>query len=164
MKDPLFDTNDDVPFVSSTAHSRLLIRAVLRKDKNLLKKLIDDRTQVHSLEIQRSMQQDRTPLDYAIRSGDVQLIKSLLNELKPKKGYHPKSRVGAPTCMLEVVEEPITSSGTRISMRGSREALWNKASAEIPIPGAMMPPTYSLSPLIASNVVAVPKSTITIGP
>ena len=44
-------------------------------------------------------------------------------------------------------------------MRGSRAARWNSASAEIPMPGQITPPRYSPSAEIASNVVAVPKST-----
>ena len=49
------------------------------------------------------------------------------------------------------------------SMRGSRAARWNNASAEICGPGQITPPRYSPFAEIASNVVAVPKSTTMIG-
>ena len=54
---------------------------------------------------------------------------------------------------------PITLAGFRTSMRGSRAARWNSASAEIWMPGQMTPPRYSPFAEMASNVVAVPKST-----
>jgi hypothetical protein len=38
---------------------------------------------------------------------------------------------------------PTTFLGLRISILGSLDARWNKASAEIPIPGAIAPPIYS---------------------
>ena len=44
-------------------------------------------------------------------------------------------------------------------MRGSRAARWNSASAEIVTPGQIAPPRYSPFAVIASSVVAVPKST-----
>ena len=50
-------------------------------------------------------------------------------------------------------------AGLRTSMRGSRAARWNSASAEICTPGQIAPPRYSPFALIASSVVAVPKST-----
>ena len=49
--------------------------------------------------------------------------------------------------------------GLRTSTRGSRAARWNSASAEMFTPGQMTPPRYSPRAVIASKVVAVPKST-----
>ena len=43
---PLLEGDDPVPFVSSTAHSKLVIRAVLRDDQELLKACIADKKQV----------------------------------------------------------------------------------------------------------------------
>lgn len=57
----------------------------------------------------------------------------------------------------------MTCGGFRTSTRGSRAARWNSASAEIPTPGLMTPPRYSPAAEMASNVVAVPKSTTMIG-
>jgi hypothetical protein len=59
---------------------------------------------------------------------------------------------------------PTTRSGRRTSTRGSRAARWKRASALIPIPGQMTPPTYSPRRDTTSNVVAVPKSTTITGP
>ena len=53
--------------------------------------------------------------------------------------------------------------GLRTSTRGSRAARWNSASAEMPMPGQMTPPMYSPAAEMASNVVAVPKSTTITG-
>ena len=48
-KDPLFEQNDEVPFVSSIAQSRLAIRAVLTNNLKLLEKCKKDTKQVHSI-------------------------------------------------------------------------------------------------------------------
>ena len=57
----------------------------------------------------------------------------------------------------------MTAGGLRTSTRGSRAARWNSASAEMPMPGQITPPIYSPAAEIASNVVAVPKSTTMTG-
>jgi hypothetical protein len=51
-----------------------------------------------------------------------------------------------------------------MSTRGSRAARWNSASALMPAPVQMTPPTYSPFRLTTSKVVAVPKSTTITGP
>ena len=66
--------------------------------------------------------------------------------------------------MLTTVFVPTTVGGRRISTRGSRDARANNASAEMLMPGAITPPTYFASAVTTSNVVAVPKSTMTTGP
>ena len=50
--------------------------------------------------------------------------------------------------------------GRMISTFGSLAVRENRASAEIPRPGAMTPPRYSADLVTAQKVVAVPKSTI----
>ena len=62
--------------------------------------------------------------------------------------------------MLVLVFLPITFLGFAISTLGSFAAAWNKASAEMPIPGQMTPPKYSQRSERTQKVVAVPKSTI----
>ena len=57
----------------------------------------------------------------------------------------------------------MTVAGLRTSIRGSRAARWNSASAEIVTPGQIGPPRYSPRAVTASSVVAVPKSQTTIG-
>src|SRR5579864_1441866 len=61
--------------------------------------------------------------------------------------------------MAPTVVRPMIVDGLRTSIRGSRAARWNSASAEIWTPGQIAPPRYSPFALIASSVVAVPKST-----
>jgi hypothetical protein len=68
-----------------------------------------------------------------------------------------------PDCIAVAVVRPITPLGACRSTRYSLEACENSASAEILIPGAMTPPTYSPVSLMMSKVVAVPKSTTTTG-
>src|SRR6056297_3211194 len=65
--------------------------------------------------------------------------------------------------MLFTVFLQITSSGLTSSTFGSFTAFWKRASLDIFIPGAIVPPRYSFFSEIAQNVVAVPKSTITHG-
>ena len=52
-KDPLFEMKEKVPFVSSLAHSKLAIRAVLTNNISLLKECRKNAKQVHSLNIKR---------------------------------------------------------------------------------------------------------------
>ena len=69
----------------------------------------------------------------------------------------------SPDSIAPTVVRPMTDVGLRTSIRGSRAARWNSASAEIVTPGQMAPPRYSPLAVIASSVVAVPKSTTTSG-
>ena len=62
--------------------------------------------------------------------------------------------------MLSTVPVPITLAGFFTSIRGSRAARLNKASAEIPSPGAIAPPINSPLGDTTSKVVAVPISTM----
>ena len=45
-KDPLFETREAVPFVSTKAHSQLVMRAVILGDSKLLQQAIDDSKQI----------------------------------------------------------------------------------------------------------------------
>src|SRR5688500_18446457 len=69
-----------------------------------------------------------------------------------------------PDCMLTTVFVPMTLGGRLMSTRGRRAARAKSASAEIVSPGAITPPTYSALLETRSNVVAVPKSTMIVGP
>src|SRR2546427_11278148 len=66
--------------------------------------------------------------------------------------------------MLVTVSWPIAVLGRVSSILGSFAARLNRASAEIRRPGAMAPPRYSPAAVTAQKVVAVPKSTMMIGP
>src|SRR2546428_11726363 len=66
--------------------------------------------------------------------------------------------------MLVTVSWPIAVLGRISSILGSFAARLNRASAEIRRPGAMAPPKYSPAAVTAQKVVAVPKSTMMIGP
>ena len=52
-EDPLFEGDEEVPFVSSLAHSKLAIRAVLTDDMKLLTDCKKNTKQVHSIHIKR---------------------------------------------------------------------------------------------------------------
>ena len=52
-EDPLFEGDEEVPFVSSLAHSKLAIRAVLTDDMKLLADCKNNNKQVHSIHIKR---------------------------------------------------------------------------------------------------------------
>ena len=94
-KDPLFESDDEVPFVSSIAHSKLAIRAVLLKDMKMLKTVVDDVKQVHNPNVVRSLGNSMTATDYALKMENVAAVK-ILNEMKSKD----KKRVGVPVCSL----------------------------------------------------------------
>ena len=54
-KDPLFETKESMPYISSSVQSHLISRAVLTKDMNLLKKSINDRKQISNVNPRRSL-------------------------------------------------------------------------------------------------------------
>src|SRR3989442_16042436 len=66
--------------------------------------------------------------------------------------------------MLVTVSWTIALLGRISSILGSFAVRLNRASAEIRRPGAMAPPRYSPAAVTAQKVVAVPKSTMMIGP
>ena len=55
MDDPLFQSNEDVPYVSSLSHSHLITRAVMMNDMKSLKKCIDDRKMISRINPRRSL-------------------------------------------------------------------------------------------------------------
>ena len=94
-KDPLFESDDEVPFVSSIAHSKLAIRAVLLNDMKMLKTVVNDVKQVHNPNVVRSLGNSMTATDYALKMENLTALKSL-TEIKSKE----KKRVGVPVCSL----------------------------------------------------------------
>src|SRR3989475_12462256 len=66
--------------------------------------------------------------------------------------------------MLVTVSGPMAVLGRSSSILGSFAARLNRASAEIRSPGAMAPPRYSPAAVTAQMAVAVPKSTMMMGP
>ena len=102
-KDPFFEMREVVPFVSSINYSKLLFRAVAKKDNALLKQYIADREHTHSLSIKKSMADNMTPLDYAVKMENIPAMKILHNAMKEDGKGKKKRRVGAPTCMMATV-------------------------------------------------------------
>ncbi|CAF1146314.1 unnamed protein product [Adineta steineri] len=89
-KEPFFEDNLSVPFISSFVQSKLAIRAVLLNDTKLLKSLIDDVDHVCSVHVNRGLYNDLTPLHYAIKNNNIEMVKILLDDIKtPKKNRCP---------------------------------------------------------------------------
>jgi len=84
-KEPLFESKESVPSVSTLADSKLLIRAVLLKDYNLLEKLMNDKKNICSFCVPRCLAINRDALSYAIESEDIRAIKLLTDEEMAKK-------------------------------------------------------------------------------
>ena len=118
-KDPLFDGAEAMPFISSTANSKLVIRAVLTGNDALLKECIANRKDIHTLNIKRSVDQDVTALEYIIKESDVARLKILGEAINRDKhgeeGLEP--RVPAPENMLQCM----SSSRFIATSRGARE-------------------------------------------
>ncbi len=79
-KDPTFETSNIIPFVSTIAHSKLLIRAVLIKDHELLETLISDKKNICSFCVPRCLAINRDALSYAIQNEDFKAIKLLTDD------------------------------------------------------------------------------------
>lgn len=100
-KDPLFETKEKVPFVSSLAHSKLAIRAVLVNDMKLLEQVVNDNTKVYSPLIKRSLGNNMSALGYALKTENLEAVRILL------KSRTKNVRVDLPTCSLAT-----TNTGT----------------------------------------------------
>ena len=61
-KDPLFEGNEEMPFISTSANSHLVSRAVLNHDHAYLKKTLGDRKSICDVNKQRSVAIKTTPL------------------------------------------------------------------------------------------------------
>ena len=93
-KDPLFETKEKVPFVSSLAQSKLAIRAVLVSDMKLLEQVVKDHSKVHDPNIKRSLGNNMSALSYALKMENLEAVRILL------KTKLSKARVGLPSCSL----------------------------------------------------------------
>src|SRR5438270_2027415 len=85
-----------------------------------------------------------------------------------KRSHSPSTRTlvpnTTPDCNESAVVLPMTRRGSPSSTRRTAAARTNSASRLICTPGRMAPPAYSPLFVMASNVVAVPKSTTIVGP
>ncbi|CAF0916058.1 unnamed protein product [Rotaria sp. Silwood1] len=89
-KEPFFEDNLPVPFISSFIQSKLAIRAVMINDSKLLKSLINDVHRVCSVHVTRSLYNDLSALHYAIKNNNINMVKILLGDIKsPKKNRCP---------------------------------------------------------------------------
>ncbi len=97
--DPLFEDNtEEVPFVSTSAEARLMFRAIYNRDKTLLKKQIDDKKKIFSLNFEKSMADDVSPIGYAVREGWMDAVKMLASKETRKMC---SNRAAPPECLLE---------------------------------------------------------------
>lgn len=97
IKDPFFEQDVDVPFVSPLAHSKLAFRAVYLNDMRALKALIDDVDRVLSVHIGRSVSVNETPAQLAVQLGNRRALEMLIDDfLKPST----RKRVQMPETML----------------------------------------------------------------
>ena len=92
--DPLYESKEEIPFISSIANSRLAIRAVRTNDIKMLKTVVEDVTKVHNPFVKQSLGNSMTALDYSLKMQNNAAI-SILTEPKTKK-----KRVNVPTCSL----------------------------------------------------------------
>lgn len=89
-KDPLFETKDHVPFISKMAHTKLVFRAVLQNDVELLKQLLEDDQHVHDVKIPKSVSDERSPLQIALENNNVEMVEILLKDIKTKENKRLK--------------------------------------------------------------------------
>ncbi|XP_025104527.1 LOW QUALITY PROTEIN: tankyrase-like protein [Pomacea canaliculata] len=79
-KDPFFDGKDPGPFISVTVQSRLAFSAVANGDVDLLKELIIS-DKVYRLDLQRSPDVSKNPLDFAIGKESKEMIELLVSDI-----------------------------------------------------------------------------------
>ncbi|CAF3964350.1 unnamed protein product [Rotaria sp. Silwood2] len=95
-KEPFFEDNLPVPFISSFIQSKLAIRAVIINDSKLLKSLINDVHRVASVHVTRGLYNDLSALHYGIKNNNINMVKILLDDIKSAK----KNRCPFPTVSM----------------------------------------------------------------
>ncbi|XP_022242965.1 uncharacterized protein LOC106460507, partial [Limulus polyphemus] len=78
-KNPMFESEEPLPFVSSVTYSKLLIRAVRLKDHCLLQTLLSDKEHICSFMLQQSKDVCKDALTYAVIQEDHQAIRMILS-------------------------------------------------------------------------------------
>lgn len=87
-----------VPFISSLVQSKLAFRAVFLNDVKLLKSLIADTDRVCSVHVEQGLHNELTPIHYAIKFDNLQLLEILIEDLQsPKKDRCPFPTVAMKT-------------------------------------------------------------------
>ncbi|GAB6020532.1 hypothetical protein CHUAL_003215 [Chamberlinius hualienensis] len=81
-KDPTFESNNPIPYVSIMANSRLLIRSVLMNDVKSLQNILKDRVSKCWYGVHQSIDQPIDALCYALLKENHAAIEILLNERK----------------------------------------------------------------------------------
>ena len=126
-KDPLFETKDHVPFISKMSHTKLIFRAVMQNDLDMLKKLLEDEQHIHDVQIPKSISDERSPLHVAIENNNIEMMNILIDDIN---GTGKKRlRQGLPPLLIEALT---TGSYNPVSLgipfvrkitasRGSRE-------------------------------------------
>lgn len=77
-KDPTFESRLDVPFISTLAHSRLLIRAVILNDMKLFKKLVlQEPEKIYTVSMKRSAQHEEDVMSYILKHENKEAFKIL---------------------------------------------------------------------------------------
>ena len=94
-KDPFFEDSIEIPYISAEIQSKLAFRAIELDDMELLKRLIDDRKSVSSLDCYKSIYNKLTPLHYAIKIDRKEAVYLLMNEYLNKT-----ERIKMPKAML----------------------------------------------------------------
>ncbi|XP_052057851.1 poly [ADP-ribose] polymerase tankyrase-like isoform X2 [Mytilus californianus] len=126
-KDPLFETKDHVPFISKMSHTKLVFRAVLQNDMELLKQLLEDDQHIYNVQIPKSIADERSPFQMAIENNNIEMM-TLLNKDITDKG-NKRLKQSPPPVLLEALGtgsyNPVSLGVTFIrkltASRGSRE-------------------------------------------
>ncbi|CAH1779903.1 unnamed protein product [Owenia fusiformis] len=98
-KDLLYETRQPLPFISSSAQSRLCIRAAILNDKKMLQEMIDNRKQVYSAFLGQSDEQlpvNKTAAHIAVERENHAMLRIL-----GKERLKSEPRVGRPSCLLD---------------------------------------------------------------
>ena len=69
-KDPLFESTEELPYISSSVNSHLVSRAVNLNDLTMLKKWLAD-SKICDVNPRRSLATSETPMDAALTRGNL---------------------------------------------------------------------------------------------
>ncbi|KAL5008431.1 hypothetical protein ScPMuIL_014012 [Solemya velum] len=99
-KEPLFETKEAVPFISKSAHAKLVIRAVLLNDMASLKSLLADKDHIYEINHRRSPNQQKTALHYAIDMENKEAIQLLVKDMSTPPDKKERLKDNSPQLAL----------------------------------------------------------------
>ncbi|RUS75226.1 hypothetical protein EGW08_017016, partial [Elysia chlorotica] len=99
-KDPLFETECKLPYVSKVANSRLIFRAIHMENNKKLTKLLKDGSFIYQL-YYKSVDNSETPYEAAVKVKNIAILETILHEFLGTKFAERRENNGLDPCKID---------------------------------------------------------------